>query len=90
MSRRVNRREFVLTSTAGLAVAAAAPALAGGTGAAPASGLGQAPAMIGSRRAQPVVVSSANGNQVQERRIGHVRAEGVHDDDAGRATCSTR
>ena len=64
MSRRVNRREFVLTGTAGLAAAAAAPALAaGGSGAAPGTGFGQAPATIASRPAQPVVISSANGNQ---------------------------
>ena len=64
MSRRMNRREFVVTGTAGLAAAAAAPALAaGGSGAAPGTGFGQAPATIASRPAQPVVISSANGNQ---------------------------
>jgi N4-(beta-N-acetylglucosaminyl)-L-asparaginase len=48
MSRRVNRREFVAGTAAGL-VAAAAPAF------------GQAPA-VQTRRTQPVVISSANGH----------------------------
>jgi N4-(beta-N-acetylglucosaminyl)-L-asparaginase len=62
MSRRVNRREFVLTGTAGLAAAAAGPALgATGSGGSPDAAHGQAPAVI-SRRVQPVVISSANGN----------------------------
>jgi N4-(beta-N-acetylglucosaminyl)-L-asparaginase len=47
MTRKVNRREFVFTSTAGLAAAAVH---------------GQAPAMKASRTVQPVVISSANGN----------------------------
>jgi len=46
-TRKVNRREFVLTGTAGLAAAAVQ---------------GQAPAMKTSRSVQPVVISSANGN----------------------------
>src|SRR6476659_3969135 len=64
MSRRVNRREFVLTGTAGLAAAAGVPALgASGAGKAPVPPHGQAPAMKTSRTVQPVVISSANGNQ---------------------------
>jgi N4-(beta-N-acetylglucosaminyl)-L-asparaginase len=64
MSRRVNRREFVLTSTAGLAAAAGVPALAASrVGNAPAAPYGQAPAMQTTRTVQPVVISSANGNQ---------------------------
>ena len=51
MSRKVNRREFVKTGTAGLAAAAAAPAFA------------QAPTMMTKRSVKPVVVSSANGNR---------------------------
>jgi N4-(beta-N-acetylglucosaminyl)-L-asparaginase len=51
MSRKVNRREFVLTGTAGLAAAAAAPAFS------------QAPTMMTKRSLSPVVVSSANGNK---------------------------
>jgi N4-(beta-N-acetylglucosaminyl)-L-asparaginase len=50
MPRKLNRREFVAAGTAGLA-AAATPAFA------------QAPAIAARGRAQPVVISSANGNQ---------------------------
>jgi N4-(beta-N-acetylglucosaminyl)-L-asparaginase len=50
MPRKLNRREFVAAGTAGLA-AAATPAFA------------QAPAIAARARAQPVVISSANGNQ---------------------------
>jgi N4-(beta-N-acetylglucosaminyl)-L-asparaginase len=50
MARKVTRREFVQTSTAGLAVAAARPAFA------------QAPAVV-TGSIKPVVVSSANGNR---------------------------
>jgi N4-(beta-N-acetylglucosaminyl)-L-asparaginase len=49
--RKLNRREFVVTGTAGLAAAAAAPAL------------GQAPTMMTSRSGKPVVIASANGNR---------------------------
>jgi N4-(beta-N-acetylglucosaminyl)-L-asparaginase len=44
VSDKISRREFVVTSTAGLVAAA------------------QAPAMIGSTRVKPAVISSANGN----------------------------
>jgi N4-(beta-N-acetylglucosaminyl)-L-asparaginase len=50
MRKTVTRREFVQTSTAGLAVAAAAPAF------------GQAPA-VQSGGIRPVIVASANGNR---------------------------
>jgi N4-(beta-N-acetylglucosaminyl)-L-asparaginase len=50
MSERISRREFVATSTAGLA-AAATPAF------------GQAPAMRTQRRPKPVVIASGNGHK---------------------------
>ena len=50
MSRRVNRREFVLTSAAGV------------TAAAQANAAGQAPAVV-TRATRPVVISSDNGNR---------------------------
>jgi N4-(beta-N-acetylglucosaminyl)-L-asparaginase len=50
MSERISRREFVVTSTAGLA-AAAAP------------GLGQAPTVMTRKRAKPAVIASGNGHQ---------------------------
>src|SRR5918995_3113579 len=50
MLKRVTRREFVQTSTAGIAVAATAPVF------------GQAPA-IKTGGLKPVVVSSSNGNR---------------------------
>src|SRR4051794_4556385 len=50
MTDRISRRDFVVTSTAGLAAAAAAPAF------------GQAPTMITKSRVKPVVISSANGH----------------------------
>jgi N4-(beta-N-acetylglucosaminyl)-L-asparaginase len=52
MSRKLNRREFVLTSAAGLA-AAAVPKTVGG----------QAPTMITPKSVRPIVVSSANGHR---------------------------
>jgi N4-(beta-N-acetylglucosaminyl)-L-asparaginase len=58
MSRKLNRRDFVLTGAAGLA-AAAAPrgGFAQGTASA------QAPTVMMPRSVKPVVVSSANGNR---------------------------
>ncbi len=50
MSERISRREFVATSTAGLAAAAAGPAFA------------QSPAMITKKSAKPVVIASGNGH----------------------------
>ena len=52
MSHRVNRRQFVKSTAAGLAAAVAAPHAAVAQG---------APAVI-TPKAQPVVISSANGN----------------------------
>ncbi len=52
MSNRVNRRQFVKSTAAGLAAAVAAPQAAGAQG---------APAVV-TRKAQPVVIASANGN----------------------------
>src|SRR6266540_798199 len=51
MSQRISRRDFVITSTAGLAAAAAAPAF------------GQAPTVMTKKSVKLVVISSANGNQ---------------------------
>jgi N4-(beta-N-acetylglucosaminyl)-L-asparaginase len=50
MSDRISRREFVVTSTAGLAAAAANPAL------------GQGPAMMTKKSARPAVIASGNGH----------------------------
>jgi N4-(beta-N-acetylglucosaminyl)-L-asparaginase len=50
MSEGISRREFVVTSTAGLAAAAAGPAF------------GQAPTMSTSNRAKPAVIASGNGH----------------------------
>ena len=79
MSRRINRREFVMTGTAaGLAAAAAARRVRTGAhhddAAAP----------------EPVVISSANGNRFKNGGDEDLRRDGVRDDDEGRATCSTR
>src|SRR3954471_4687623 len=52
MSPRVNRRDFVKTSTAAGLAAAASPAV-----------FGQAPAMMTSSSIKPVVISSANGHK---------------------------
>ena len=51
MADKVTRREFVLTGTAGLAAAAAAPAFT------------QAPIVMTRNSVKPVVISSANGNK---------------------------
>src|SRR5213593_2080936 len=51
MPDRISRREFVVTSTAGIAAAAAVPAVS------------QSPAMITKKSVKPVVISSANGNK---------------------------
>jgi N4-(beta-N-acetylglucosaminyl)-L-asparaginase len=58
MSDKISRREFVVTSTAGIAAAASAPALAQ-----PLTAAGQAPAVMTTRSVKPAVISSANGNQ---------------------------
>jgi len=49
MPDRISRREFVVSSTAGLAAAAAAPALA------------QSPTVMTKKNVKPIVISSANG-----------------------------
>jgi N4-(beta-N-acetylglucosaminyl)-L-asparaginase len=51
MTERISRRDFVVTSTAGLAAAAAAPAF------------GQAPVVMTKKSVKPVVIASANGNE---------------------------
>ena len=51
MTDRISRRDFVVTSTAGLAAAAAAPAF------------GQAPAVMTRKSVKPAVIASANGNE---------------------------
>ena len=51
MAPRLNRREFVTSAAIGLAAAA------------PASALGQAPAVRASRRVAPVVIASGNGHR---------------------------
>lgn len=53
MSRKVNRREFVLSGAAAVAAATVAPAAVSG----------QAPTMIVKKTVKPVVVSSSNGNR---------------------------
>ena len=64
MSRKLNRREFVMTGTAGLAAAAAAPALGlPGGGPAPEGAFRQAPAVVTKGSVKPVVISSSNGNR---------------------------
>jgi N4-(beta-N-acetylglucosaminyl)-L-asparaginase len=50
-SEKISRRKFVVTSTAGLAAAASAPAF------------GQAPAVMTKKSVKPAIVASANGNQ---------------------------
>lgn len=57
MSERISRRKFVVSSTAGLAAAAAAPAFGH-----PSTGTGQGPTMITKKPVKPAVISSANGN----------------------------
>ena len=52
MSPKVNRREFVKTSTAASLAAAAVP-----------GAFGQAPAVMTPSGSKPVVISSANGNK---------------------------
>ena len=52
MPRRINRREFVVTSTAGIAAAAA-----------PRSAFAQAPTVMSPSATRPVVISSTNGNR---------------------------
>ena len=51
MTDKVTRREFVKTSTAGLAAAAAVPAF------------GQSPTMMTTKAVRPVVIASANGHK---------------------------
>jgi N4-(beta-N-acetylglucosaminyl)-L-asparaginase len=58
MSDKMSRREFVVTSTAGLAAAAAVPPIGGPPSPAP----GQAPNMVTGKRATPVVIASGNGH----------------------------
>jgi N4-(beta-N-acetylglucosaminyl)-L-asparaginase len=52
MPRKVNRREFVISGTAGLAAAAV-----------PRAAFGQAPAVVTSGSVKPVVIASSNGNR---------------------------
>src|SRR5437763_16728746 len=59
MSARISRREFVAAGTAGLAAAAAGPAL----GQTASSSPGQAPAVVTRKPAQPVVIASGNGRK---------------------------
>ncbi len=77
--QKSHRREFVQTSTAGLAVAAARPAF------------GQAPA-VAHRRDQAGRRRVVQRQPLQERRSDHRRAEGVRDDHEGRrrARCGRR
>ena len=58
MTERITRRDFVVTSTAGLAAAAAAPAFGD-----PMPGTGQAPTVMMKKSVKPVVIASANGNE---------------------------
>src|SRR5687768_13559799 len=58
MPDKISRREFVVTSTAGLAVAAGASAAAHASAHA-----GQAPAIVTKKPVKPAVIASANGNE---------------------------
>src|SRR5688572_13106662 len=58
MPDKISRREFVVTSTAGLAVAASASAAAHASAHA-----GQAPAIVTRKPVKPAVIASANGNE---------------------------
>jgi N4-(beta-N-acetylglucosaminyl)-L-asparaginase len=58
MTERITRRDFVVTSTAGLAAAAAAPAFGE-----PSAGSRQAPTMMTKKSVKPVVIASGNGNE---------------------------
>src|SRR5687768_7177127 len=58
MPDKISRREFVVTSTAGLAVAAGASAAAHASAHA-----GQAPAIVTRKPVKPTVIASANGNE---------------------------
>jgi N4-(beta-N-acetylglucosaminyl)-L-asparaginase len=58
MTDKISRREFVVTSTAGIAAAASAPALAH-----PSTRSRQAPAVVTRKPVKPAVVASANGNE---------------------------
>ena len=70
-SKRMNRREFVLTSTAaGIAAAAQARPAA------------QAPA-VSRGRVKPVVISSGNGHQFKNGGNEDLRRDGLRDDDEG-------
>jgi N4-(beta-N-acetylglucosaminyl)-L-asparaginase len=51
MADKISRRDFVVTSTAGIAAAAAVPAFA------------QSPTMLTKKSIKPVVIASANGNR---------------------------
>jgi N4-(beta-N-acetylglucosaminyl)-L-asparaginase len=62
MRRRLNRRDFVRTTAAGLTAAASAQALRGETAATP----GQAPTVMTPKSVKPVVVASANGNRSKD------------------------
>jgi len=57
MPEKISRRDFVVTSTAGIA-AAAAPAFGH-----PATSSGQAPTVMTKKSVKPIVVSSANGHR---------------------------
>jgi len=58
MTERISRRDFVVTSTAGLAAAAAAPALGQALSAASA----QAPAVMTRKPVKPAIIASDNGH----------------------------
>lgn len=58
MSDRISRREFVATSTAGFAAAAAGPSFGQ-----PSTNSGQGPAMRTQKRPRPVVIASGNGHK---------------------------
>src|ERR1051326_1181239 len=57
MPDKISRREFVVSSTAGIAAAAAAPAFSH-----PSTSAGQGPAVM-KKSVKPIVVSSANGHR---------------------------
>ncbi|PYR74319.1 MAG: glycosylasparaginase [Acidobacteria bacterium] len=65
MPRKVNRRQFVISGTAGLAAAAAVPAFGQTPARAPqpAPQTGGGPTIVTRSRVKPVVIASANGNR---------------------------
>ena len=58
MPEKISRRDFVVTSTAGIAAAAATPAFSS-------TSSGQAPTVMSKRNVKPIVIASANGHKFE-------------------------